>query len=636
MGVAHLKSGRELRQDAESKLGSKTIDEPQPSPEEVGKIVHELRVHQIELDAQNEELRESHSQLQESHDKYSELFHAAPVGYLILDGFGIIHKVNSAGATLLDKSIRYLVSSSLKNLVNANQVDTLVSHLGLVFSTGDPQACEIRLASAQRRHIRMHSAMLPGREEMPICLAAIWDITDQKNAEEALRKSEERFRAIAENSPDLIFVLDDTLKFTHVNPAVEKLLDTPASKMIGRTYADLVGPEKSERDKELDLRVLNGDVIEDEYGLHINGMDMVFLDTRMPVMSSDGKITGVLCIARDITDRRRWESKQKAEVDYPSNAMQKTLRMARMAAGTQSTILLLGESGSGKDHLAKFIHSHSNRSAGPYYAVNCAAISKELAESELFGHEKGAFTGAHGRKRGLLELAEGGTILLNEIGELPLTLQAKLLTFLDTRKFNRVGGEKEISVNARLIAATNRNLAEEVESGSFRKDLYYRLNVVSIVVPPLRERREDIPLLVQEFLVRIHIDLQLTTAPKIDPPAMNKLINYGWPGNVRELRNVLERSLMLSSDDKIHLHGLESMPEEQTDPAWRFITEFPEGRNLNDITKNLKRAVITEALRRSNGSRQGAAKLMGISRYSLKHYMRSLDLGQEDEDEASD
>jgi two-component system response regulator AtoC len=153
----------------------------------------------------------------------------------------------------------------------------------------------------------------------------------------------------------------------------------------------------------------------------------------------------------------------------------------------------------------------------------------------------------------------------------------------------------------------------------------------------LRERREDIPILVKEFLVRLHSDLQLKTVPKVDPPAMNKLMNYNWPGNVRELRNVLERSLMLSKDDTIHLHGLEQMPEEQTDSStWRCVTEFPEGKNLNDITKDMKRSVITEALRRSGGSRKGASKLLGISRYSLKHYMRTLGFQVEDDDDSSD
>lgn len=175
------------------------------------------------------------------------------------------------------------------------------------------------------------------------------------------------------------------------------------------------------------------------------------------------------------------------DIDYPSPVMQTVLAACREAAGTDSLVLLLGESGSGKDYLARYIHNHSKRAVGPYLSINCAAVPEELAESELFGHEHGAFTGTQGRKRGLLELAENGTLLLNEIGDLSLRLQAKLLTFLDTRKFTRVGGEKEVSVNARIIVATNRDLEKEAATGRFRQDLFYRLNVLSIEVPPLRE-----------------------------------------------------------------------------------------------------------------------------------------------------
>ena len=233
--------------------------------------------------------------------------------------------------------------------------------------------------------------------------------------------------------------------------------------------------------------------------------------------------------------------------------MKAALHQARRAATADSIVLLQGESGSGKDYLARWIHDHSRRAPGPYFAVNCAAISRELAESELFGHERGSFTGAHGRKRGLLELAEGGTLLLNEIGELPLSLQSNLLTFLDTRSFLRVGGEKSITVNARIIAATNRNLDTEVAEARFLSPLLYRLNVFTINVPPLRDRIEDIPLLVEEIMSRLAKDLQLTSIPAIDPASTIALTRYHWPGNVRELRNVIERALILSDGKTLNV-----------------------------------------------------------------------------------
>ena len=233
---------------------------------------------------------------------------------------------------------------------------------------------------------------------------------------------------------------------------------------------------------------------------------------------------------------------------------------------------LQGESGSGKDYLARWIHDHSKRALSPYFSLNCAAITRELAESELFGHERGAFTGAHSRKRGLLELAEGGTLLLNEIGELPLSLQSKLLTFLDTRSFLRVGGEKPHNVNARIISATNRSLDKEVEEGRFLSALFYRINVFGINVPPLRDRIEDIPVLLEEIMSRLAAELQLTQLPYIDPAFAIALARYDWPGNVRELRNALERSLMLSDGRSLSL----TLPSVQESPHdWSHVSSFP-------------------------------------------------------------
>lgn len=308
---------------------------------------------------------------------------------------------------------------------------------------------------------------------------------------------------------------------------------------------------------------------------------------------------------------------------YVSEAMITTLAHARQAAASDSIILLLGESGSGKDYLARYIHDNSRRANGPFFALNCAAVAPELAESELFGHEPGAFTGARGRKRGLLELAEGGTLLLNEIGELSLPMQAKLLTFLDTRMFTRVGGETQIRVNARLLAATNKNLEEEVATGGFRRDLFYRLNVISIRIPPLRQRIEDLPTLLQELIDQLSEEMILHKIPEVDPETLNVLCSYSWPGNVRELRNVLERAIMLSGSAKIDPStlGLESQQE-----SWSYTVNFPQTRNIHDVTRDMKRSLVLEALRRAGGSKQRAAQLLGISRHALAYQMKSIGL----------
>lgn len=453
------------------------------------------------------------------------------------------------------------------------------------------------------------------------------DLTEQKQAEIQLKHSEERFRAIFEGAQDCIFIKDKELHYTHVNPAMERLFELSSKEFIGKTDEEIFGKEALAYLREVDRRVLKGEYIEEEHTRNVNGMPTTFNEIRVPLKNNEDQIIGLCGIARNMTERKIIQFPLSDVVnEYPSDAMRITLGKIRMAAPKETTILLLGESGSGKDYLARYIHEQSKRVNGPFFAINCAAVAPELAESELFGHERGAFTGAHGRKRGLLELAEGGTLLLNEIGELSLSLQAKLLTFLDTRQFTRVGGEKNILVNARLIAATNRNLEAEVEAGRFRKDLYYRLNVMTIIIPPLRERREDIPLVVREILNRLKVDLQLTEMPEIDASTMNALINYNWPGNVRELRNVLERALMLSDGQGIYLSSLGIVPAEKD---WAFTITFPSQRSLNDVTREMKSSLVNEALRRAGGSRQGAARLLGISRYSLKHYMNSLELDWE-------
>lgn len=450
------------------------------------------------------------------------------------------------------------------------------------------------------------------------------EVAERTRCEDAFRESEERFRAIFETAQDCIYIKDRSLKYTHVNPAMETLFRLPGSKIIGTTDAELYGKEAALHLAGIDSRVLGGEVIEEEHTRLVCGFPTTFLETKAPLHGRSGEIVGLCGIARNITDRKRIEpGHDVTQVEYVSRAMRSTLEKARLVASQETIVLLLGESGAGKDWLARYIHDNSNRAGGPFFAINCASVTPDIAESELFGHEVGAFTGASARKRGLLELAEGGSLFLNEVGELSPTLQAKLLAFLDTRSFTRVGGEKNISVNARLITATNRDLEEEVGKGRFRKDLFYRLNVLSIRIPPLRERTEDIPMLVRQIVSQLQKEIRLVAPPVFDEEVLEAFISYPWTGNVRELRNCLERALILSGGGKMTKSCLDAKPALKD---WTYMIEFPEGRSLNDVAEDLKRSLVVEALRRSRGNKVAAARLLGISRNSLNHYVATLNI----------
>jgi len=470
---------------------------------------------------------------------------------------------------------------------------------------------------------RLYQEEKARREELQIANEKLrLEVAQRKRTEEELRGSEERFRTVFESAQDCIFIKDRSLRYSHVNSHMQNLLGLETSSIVGRSDTDLFGPQVGEYLHDLDSRVLNGEVVEQEHTRPVGGSPSTFLDIRVPLRDGKGEIVGVFGIARDVTGRTIVRpASHRIEEKCRSETMRVTLRAALMVAQTDSTVLLTGESGCGKDFLAAYIHRHSQRARGPFFCINCAAVAPELAESELFGHEAGAFSGARGRRRGLLELAEGGTLLLNEIGHLPLRLQAKLLTFLDKRSFARVGGEKEITVRARLMVATNRDLENEVSQGRFRSDLFFRLNVFAIRIPPLRARIEDFPILVDEIISEIAAELQLSEMPEVDPVTLDHLSEYRWPGNVRELRNVLERALILSGGVALDLDSLASGDARADD--WEWATPFPPQASLDDVVADLTRSLVEEALRHSGGNRQEAACLLGISRYALRRRMVS-------------
>jgi DNA-binding NtrC family response regulator len=291
-------------------------------------------------------------------------------------------------------------------------------------------------------------------------------------------------------------------------------------------------------------------------------------------------------------------------------ALQRQLEVARQVAGTDCNVLITGESGTGKELLARYVHLHSKRAQGPFVAVNCGALQEELLANELFGHVKGAFTGADRDKTGLIEAAQGGTLFLDEVAEMAPAMQVKLLRAIQEREILRVGGTQPIRVDARFIAATNRNLAEAVNAGRFRTDFYFRLNVVNLMLPPLRERRDDIPLLAYYFL-RKYAQAMGKAVADIDPEALRLLGDYDYPGNVRELSNMLERGVALAEGARLEARHL---PESAQLARVRVLPR-PDGGF--QTLEQQEEALIRQALEHTRGNRSQAAEMLGIDRVSL-------------------
>lgn len=301
-----------------------------------------------------------------------------------------------------------------------------------------------------------------------------------------------------------------------------------------------------------------------------------------------------------------------------SDKMNAAIDAARKSAVSNSTVLLLGESGVGKELFARAIHNWSGRKERPFVAINCVGLSKYLLESELFGYERGAFTGAHQRKKGKIELADGGTVFLDEIGDISDAVQTKLLRFLQEREFERLGGTELIHVDVRIIAATNRNLQAAVKEGHFREDLYYRINVVPLSLPPLREHKEDILDLTRHFIQRCASQSKRNFSD-LSEQAMEKLLAYDWPGNVRELANVIERAIVLGQPPMIQVDDL---PLEMTATSRQDQMHRP--LNYQETVDEYRREVIVKALQQSNGNRTAAAKLLGLERAYLQRLLKSF------------
>jgi transcriptional regulator with PAS, ATPase and Fis domain len=354
-----------------------------------------------------------------------------------------------------------------------------------------------------------------------------------------------------------------------------------------------------------------------------NGMERLVVMKTTQMFNGDGQLSGVVATIKDVTEEA---APQKREVIAESAAMRDVLNFVRrVAASEATTILLEGDNGTGKDLIAKTLHYQSVRQAEPFIAINCAAIPETLLESELFGYEKGAFTDARSQKRGIFELADKGTLFLDEIGEIPLMLQAKLLRVLEDQSFRRLGGLKDIQLDLRVVAATNKNLREAVKEGAFRQDLYFRLNVIQILIPRLADRADDILPLTRFFIEHYNRKFK-RNIEGVNAEAAKLLLAHDWPGNVRELRNAIERAMILEESALIAPSSLPiaiSFPDAGIQASAPAAPAIPaDGLSLEEN----ERSLLARALEKTNGNQTQAARLLRITRDTLRYKMKKFNL----------
>ncbi len=550
-------------------------------------------------------------------------------GIMIVDGNGKLIYGNRAILKLLERDKESITNTPFPDFIQDKRLKA--------FFTLDGEKKEEEY-TANGRHLLLKYFPYQGRDGIYNHIFTLRDITEIKDSQSQLL--EEKM------SLDMI---EDLLAHAYEGFALVdkegRIVKWNYHKLLGIKEEDAIGKHVTEviENTRLHLVVKTGKKeIRDIQ--RIQGHDMVA--NRVPIIRG-GEIIGAVgaVLFKDASDVREMAkelielenkiNEYKGEIErlqdsrYTFNSiitqnpkMEYLKKLGRTAARSNSTVLILGESGTGKELFAQAIHKASYRKFGPFIPINCAAIPKELLESELFGYEAGAFTGARKEgKPGKFELANGGTIFLDEIGDMPLEMQVKLLRVLEEKEFERVGGNKKITLDARIIAATNEKIEEAVEKGKFREDLYYRLNVINIDIPPLRDRKEDIPLLCDHLIEYLSKELN-TDKKKIDERTMEILMEYHWPGNVRELRNVLERAITLSSQKLI-------LPNHLPERLVKNKMEIKDGERvypLKEVVAEAEKEAIIAALNQAKGNKTLAAESLGIHRTALYRKMEKYNI----------
>ncbi|MDW7675068.1 MAG: sigma 54-interacting transcriptional regulator [Bacillota bacterium] len=467
-------------------------------------------------------------------------------------------------------------------------------------------------------------------------IAVFQDISELESISQELatiKKLNKELDTIIEAVYDGLYIADGNGYTTRINKSYERITGVKQEEVIGKHLQELV--DQGLYSESVTLQILKEKKLSPVTIMHLVKGEKPLLITGTPVVNEQNDIISVVTTVRDISELNHLQEEleksknltklyqieleqlkiqqgSNSGIVYQSNSMEQVLTLAKKVAQVDATVLLLGETGVGKELVAKEIHNRSPRCQGPFITVNCGAIPETLLESELFGYEKGAFTGAgQSGKPGMFELANHGTILLDEIGDLPLTLQVKLLRVLQEKTVSRIGSTQSINLNIRIIAATHNDLLQKVTEGTFREDLYYRLNVLPIYIPPLRERTDDITILASSFLQTFNSLYTKNVSLTYD--AYSSLLQYDWPGNVRELRNTLERIVVVSSSNIVTSIDITALMTKKGDPN---IAGINQTENLTEALKSLEKLLIQQALAKY-GSTYKASKALGVSQPTI-------------------
>jgi PAS domain S-box-containing protein len=576
--------------------------------------------------------------LQENEDWNRDLVEHSQDLLCIHDLQGRLLSVNPAPARVLGYSVEELLQIPMREIIAPEYRYQFDEYLNQIRETGESRGLMVVMTrSGERRIWEYQNTLRTEGIASPIVRGMAHDVTERNRAAKRLQE----YERVVEGLDEMIVVIDRNYRYLIANHAYLKYRRMEREQVVGHLVEEVVGKElfetliKGKMDECFEGRVVRYEL---GYELRNLGERNIFA-SYFPIEGPTG-VDRLAIVLQDITERKRAEEELRlareklaeekvyleeeidtelgfGEIIGQSKALRGVLEQVAKVAATDATVLILGETGTGKELIARAIHRMSRRQGNAFIKMNCAAIPSGLLESELFGHERGAFTGAVAKKVGRLELADRGTLFLDEIGEIPMALQPKLLRVLQDQEFERLGSTHTLKINFRLLAATNRDFSQGAQEGQFRSDLYYRLNVFPIRVPPLRERREDIPLLVEHFVRKcaIRMNKSITSVPT---KTMEILKQWDWPGNIRELENFVERSVILTHGTVLQspLKELEAVSERGTD----------------DTLEAIEREHIVRALRQSHGrvsGINGAAERLGMNRTTLQSKLKRLGIDPE-------